>query len=367
MNLSARIVGGLTLGILFGLLAISQQVGGDAVVVGDPTLVVKAIGEQAGEVKQYDGLVVVDGKGVVQTSGTWAIEKGGEAFVKINDQTKKICNIESLGQEGTAKMTYKASYDDAEGKSHEVKRTFSVDVVKKLKLNVQLRFPEDNPGRTLLGAGGFFDTDLTARNIARNNYASQFQGKINQLWKPASIEFRVLADNTAVDDPPFTIGGFTAGQFIAVVNGKTQPAFSALRAANKANAINIYLVHEVRDTVKGQAQPADSGSQTLFPAKDNSDTGATVMQDASDTADGGGLAHEIGHALNLLDIANKGDIKGELNDFLKFTSEPTNPEIALTPTTKYLMLSMGRTSNFLTYPQVLAARAQAKASPARQP
>jgi hypothetical protein len=147
--------------------------------------------------------------------------------------------------------------------------TVAVNTVGQKRAGLAFRFPENDPGRSLINPS-FFAEDSTVRNDARSAFTrgpkdpktkqpdgtGLYDQSILPIWTQAAISFYLpFTDDNKLGNPQNMLSSDcfnTAGQVVAkTVVGNTikrNRAISAIETANNPlfpNAINIYFVRDI--------------------------------------------------------------------------------------------------------------------------
>ncbi len=258
--------------------------------------------------------------GSIQLAGAWQVTSQPPQAVTLFNQAPKLTEIQSTPTISFAVLQYTAVNTTDPTKKGSI--TFIVESAKRMRMNVRIRFPKDGPGKQTARAYDFFNPVLATRQAERNRFITDNFDNVITYWKQASIDLYVLPD---LDNNLFLGGGpyDAMNRFVVSTNGTTatQSFLDVYRnGTNFHETINIYLVNQIFDGVAPQS------GYTLAVGTDG-DAKHTVM-----LADSGAertIAHEIGHALKLLDVDKQVQVTSNLNNYIPTVGWPAARDILL--------------------------------------
>lgn len=243
--------------------------------------------------------------------------------------------------------------------------TVRITLWDRIHVSVSFRFPENDPGRTQRDPSFFGGTQFTRGN-ARQAFANTFLPQVDVYLRQAGIKTYFQLDDT--EGLTIDAGGVPNGDFVAgAINGAPTQAFRNLKRSNRFFQINVYLVRQVNDG------GVLIGGITLDPRVVGSRLTVALSDEYAGQPNRSGqpvvLAHEILHALSLLDmedlVANRDAIDGPLNDQTLTLWNPGGwPTAPWTPAfMELLMWSEGRTNTLMTFNHGFEARQEGQYNP----
>lgn len=192
-------------------------------------------------------------------------------------------------------------------------RSFALFLDYRREIKVVWHFPGDQPGRTQRPGtancwvpDGMTTPPYDARYTARANYVNPIVDQVNEYWKKGKIKFSSYIDERLM--PPSGVQG--DGKF--VVHQNNNPTAEARKLPAKYTTplpvqdwetyVNVYFFKQVARRSSSGAIGEISASTYYTPRTTTS--GKIVRICVSDEPDGtvDTIAHELGHALDLLDV-----------------------------------------------------------------